>query len=113
MLATTADQWGTPGDYTLGFNSPGTTYSYEYFGAYIDNHTGTGNVTITSPANFWSAFNENNYTGLDIYTNGAVSITNTDANNNDYDGINIEGISRPGQRDHPQHQHHTADADIG
>ena len=95
VLATTADQWGAPGDYTLGFNTPGTAYSYEYFGAYIDNHNTAANITITSPANFWSVFNENNYTGVYLYTNGVVSITNTDASNNDNTGINIEGTPGP------------------
>ena len=61
----------------------GATYPLnKYIGAKIENQLGSGNVTITSPATFWSSFNENNDTGLLIVTSNAVSITNTDARDN-------------------------------
>lgn len=88
ILATTPDNWSTLGEYELGFNGPGMSYSYLFNGAKIDNHTGTTNVTITSPASFWSSFSENNYTGLDIITSGTISLTNLDAANNGWIGIN-------------------------
>ena len=95
VLATTAGQWGEPGDYVLNFNGPGIPPAYEYIGATIDNHLGTGSVTITSPASFWSAFNENNYSGLIINTNGSVSITNTDARDNAADGLYVREYYNP------------------
>jgi hypothetical protein len=96
LLATTPWGWGSPGEYSLGFNEPGADYpAPQFLGAFIDNHAVTANVTITSPAAFWSSFSENNYTGLNIFTNGAVSITNTDASKNGYRGMDIYGSSGP------------------
>ena len=97
VLATSADQWGEPGDYVLGFNNTptGTTYLYQFYGAQIDNHLGTGNVTITSPTTFRSSFNENNFIGLVINTSKAVSITNTDAEDNESDGLYVLELNNP------------------
>ncbi len=97
ILATTDYGWGTAGGaYTLGFNGSALSYpTILFYGAFIDNHTGTAGVTVTSPASFWSNFSQNNYNGLDINTIGAVSITNTNAANNGGIGIDTEGISNP------------------
>ncbi len=93
ILATTADGWGQPGEYTLGFNGAGIPVSMNpSYGVYLYNSTGTSaNVTITSPATFWSVFKENNAQGLEISTNGAVSITNATIRDNGADGATIYG----------------------
>ena len=96
ILATTANGWGIAGDYILSFNGPGTTYLLnQYIGARIDNQLGSGNVTITSPAAFWSSFNENNAIGLLIATSKALSITNADVRDNASDGLYVSEFSNP------------------
>ncbi len=76
---------------SASFNSLLSSTTY---GAYINNSAGTGNsVSILSPANFRSEFNENNGMGLAINTNGSVTIINTDIRDNKTNGINLQSQS--------------------
>jgi len=91
ILVTTPEKWGEPGQYVLDLNGGPAIPIEHALGAAVNNYTGTGGVTVLSPATFWSKFSENNYTGLGINTTGAVSITNSSASYNGYDGIRIVG----------------------
>ena len=55
-------------------------------GAYLDNTSGTGSITLTGT----NVFNGNNEYGLEAYSNGDISMNNITANNNDNSGIYTE-----------------------
>ena len=68
------------------------------YGAQIDNSTGTGSVTVTSlaAAGFagTNSFSNNSAgVGLYIHSNGAVTVTNTDAFSNGSVGLSIENTA--------------------
>ena len=73
------------GNYTLSINDPANQYgTYFYFyGALLDNSSGTGSVTIsptsTTPFN---TFNDNNYRGIEIRTKGKIVTNNMHAIDN-------------------------------
>ncbi len=50
-------------------------------GAYLDNTAGTGAVTLgTSASNSYASFGNNGWDGLDVYSNGAITLHNVTAN---------------------------------
>jgi hypothetical protein len=66
------------GNYTLYLNDPSmeNPTQYPYDGADLNNSNGSGNVTITTSLfNPTVNFYHNNFNGLQITTNGSVSIT--------------------------------------
>lgn len=65
-------------------------------GVFIDNcrHdgsycTGTGGVSITAPSGKYASLSRNNGTGLNIYTGGAVTLTNIKAEENAGHGVSV------------------------
>jgi hypothetical protein len=83
---------GGIGDYTLAVNDPlNADPSWSQFtGASLDNSTSTSGVTITSSTLGISRFNENNYSGLDINSNGVVALSNLKADLNEYSGVMVQ-----------------------
>jgi len=59
-------------------------------GVFIDNHWGTGGITINKNLAGWTnTFNFNNGHGLRLYTKGSVSISDSDAMDNGASGVNV------------------------
>jgi len=53
------------------------------YGVYLSNNTGLGNVTLgTSRANWHNGLNDNFLSGLEVFTTGAVTLSNLRNNNN-------------------------------
>ncbi len=66
------------------------------YGAYLDNNAGTGSVTIKNTIAMPFGFDYNHERGLNIFTNGKVSVTNIQMNSNDEDGIRVwDGVTGP------------------
>jgi len=66
------------------------------YGVYINNSTGTGNVTITTSASYLTnAFNDNGTTGLYITTKGLIAINNTQAYYNSEYGMYMNNVHAP------------------
>ena len=65
------------------------------FGIYLDSAAytdSTGNVTISASSNFWNSSSGNAVTGLDIHTNGTVTISRLHAYENGNNGIMIDNV---------------------
>jgi hypothetical protein len=58
------------------------------YGAYLDNTSGTGSVTVTN-----SSFNNNEADGLRALSNGTITLKNVFANNNGYRGATLDNTS--------------------
>ncbi len=59
------------------------------YGAYLDNDAGKSNVNIKNTIAMPFGFDYNHERGLNIFTNGSVSVTNVQMVGNDEDGIRI------------------------
>jgi len=58
------------------------------YGVYLDNSNGTGTVTIgTSRAGWFNGLTDNFVSGLEVYTNGTVTINNVMASGNGLDNL--------------------------
>ncbi len=89
------------GGYGLSITTNGSvTINYSeqngngYYGAEINNSTGTGGVTISN-----STYNDNTNTGLYIRTKGAIKVTSVQASGNDVMGADLDNhtsLSTPG-----------------
>lgn len=59
------------------------------YGAYLDNDAGTGSITIKNALTMPFGFDYNHERGLNIFTNGKVSVTGALMIGNDEDGIRV------------------------
>jgi len=87
------------GNYTVYLNDESmlNPTQYPFDGADLDNSYGTGSIAITTSVfNPAANFYHNNLNGLQITTNGSVSLTNTSAMQNGEDGVNIDSTGGTG-----------------
>ncbi|NPV41217.1 MAG: hypothetical protein HPY72_07745 [Anaerolineae bacterium] len=73
------------GNYTISINDETHTYQtyFTYYGAMIDNTAGSAMVIINKTANnLWNTFDDNNFSGLEVLSKNAITITNLTASDN-------------------------------
>ena len=82
------------GEYLFSLNDPGHSYipgSSSSYGVYLDNSAGSGSVSINKPKDLnqmWgNTFNLNTYRGLEVISNGTITLDSAAAENNFDTGV--------------------------
>ena len=87
------------GNYLISINDVAHAYQtyFNFYGALLDNTAGNAAVIINrSPKTFWNSFNDNNYTGIEVKSKGAITATNLSASDNGDSGAYLSNADGSG-----------------
>jgi hypothetical protein len=90
---------GSHGNYTLSINDEAHSYGTDFlfYGALIDASAGDGAVFINKgSSNFYNEFFDNNYTGIEVKSNSAITAYNLSASDNGDTGAYLNNATGSG-----------------